>query len=85
MLRENSVRRLLLLAAVLVIPACRKSHSGFQPVAPPVLKPVAIVPEDTKAVINTAVALDGTKSYDPVSGAPRGYLLVSACDGACGR
>jgi len=82
MLRENSVRRLLLLAAVLVIPACGKSHSGFQPVAPPVLKPVAIVPEDTKAVINTAVALDGTKSYDPVSGAPPLQFLWQETDNA---
>jgi hypothetical protein len=29
------------------------------------------------------VALAGMATRDPVSGAPRGYLLVSACDGAC--
>lgn len=31
------------------------------------------------------IALAGMATRDPVSGAPRGYLLVSACDGACGR
>jgi len=69
---ETAVRRLpLLLAAALVIPACGKSHSGFQPVTPPPQKPVAIVPEKKKVVINTVgVALDGSKSYDPVPAAP---------------
>ncbi len=64
-------RTLLLLAAVLIIPACGKSHSGFTPTPPSSQKPVAIVPERKKVLVNAGgVALAGSKSYDPVAGAP---------------
>jgi hypothetical protein len=65
------VRRVLLLLAVLIIPACSKSRSGFTPTSTPSLRPVAIVPETKKALVSAAgVSLDGSKSYDPVAGAP---------------
>jgi hypothetical protein len=59
-----------LLAVVLIIPACGKS-GGFGAAPPPSQKPVAIVPETKKVLVSTAsVSLDGSKSYDPVVGAP---------------
>jgi hypothetical protein len=63
-------RTLWLLAAVLIIPACGKS-TGFGPPPPSSQKPAAIVPETKKVLVSTAgVPLDGSKSYDPVVGAP---------------
>src|SRR6185503_9191289 len=73
---EVDVRRALLLVAVLIIPACGKPKSGFQPLAPASQKPSAIVPENKKVVVSTAgVSLDGSKSFDPVPGAsPLAFL-----------
>jgi hypothetical protein len=60
-----------LLLAVLVIPACGKSHSGFVATSPSATRPVAIVPENKKVLISAAnVSLDGSKSHDSVVGAP---------------
>jgi hypothetical protein len=62
---------LLLAAAVLVIPACGKSDSGFKPTPSALQRPVAVVPEKMKVVVSTpGVTLDGSKSYDPVPLAP---------------
>lgn len=64
-------RALLLLAAVLFVPACGKARSGFTPAPPATQKPSAIVPENKKVVVGAAgVVLDGSKSFDPVAGAP---------------
>lgn len=66
-------RRWALLAAVLLVPACGSggSGSGFGPAGAVLTPPVAIVPENFKALVSAAnVKLDGSKSYDPVPGAP---------------
>lgn len=64
-------RAILLVAAVLVIPACGKAKSGFKPPPPASQKPSAIVPENKKVVVGAAgVILDGSKSFDPVPLAP---------------
>jgi len=60
-----------LLLTILIIPACGKSKSGFAPTPAASTKPVAVVPENKKAVVSSAgITLDGSKSYDPVPGAP---------------
>ena len=65
------MRRILLLVAVLIIPACSKSRSGFTPPPPSSTRPVAVVPETKKVIVGaTGVSLDGSKSYDPAPGAP---------------
>ena len=65
------MRRVLLVLAVVIIPACGKSSSGFRPAPLPLQRPVAIVPENKKVVLNTpGISLDGSKSYDPVPAAP---------------
>jgi hypothetical protein len=70
---ENAVKRLpLLVVAVLIIPACGKSHSGFKTIPPALQRPVAVVPEKMKVQVSAVppVTLDGSKSYDPVPLAP---------------
>jgi hypothetical protein len=65
------LRLVLLPLAVAIIPACSKSRSGFTPTPSPSSRPVAVVPENKKALVAaTGVSLDGSKSYDPVAGAP---------------
>jgi hypothetical protein len=60
---------------ILVIPACG-SNSSDMTTPPPAILPVAIVPENFKALTGAAgVVLNGSKSYDPVPGAPApGFL-----------
>src|SRR5579859_417236 len=81
---EVSVKRALLLAmAALLIPACGKSNSGFGPTTPSATRPVAIVPETKKVLVNSPnVSLDGSKSYDPVVGAPPLGFLWTQTGGA---
>jgi hypothetical protein len=69
---EDHVKRVpLLLAAVLIIPACGDSKGGFTPVPAASQKPSAIVPENKKVLTGAAgVSLDGSKSFDPAAGAP---------------
>lgn len=69
--REAAVRFILLVLAVLIIPACGSSDSGFTETPPPPILPAAVVPEAKKVLVNaTGVALDGSKSHDNVAGAP---------------
>jgi len=65
------VRYVLLALAVLIVPACGASKSGFTTSTPASTLPVAIVPESKKVLVNASgISLDGSKSYDPVPGAP---------------
>src|SRR5690349_15303098 len=68
--REALVKYVLLVLAVLIVPACGSSNGNSSPPPPPVL-PAAIVPEPFRVLINQApVTLDGSKSHDNVAGAP---------------
>jgi hypothetical protein len=68
--REDLVKYVLLVLAVLIVPACGSSNSNSTPPPPPIL-PAAIVPEPFRVLINqAAVVLDGSKSHDNVAGAP---------------
>lgn len=61
----------MLLAAVVLIPACGSSKSGFGPPQTTPSLPVAIVPENFKVLVGAAgVVLNGSKSHDTVNGAP---------------
>jgi len=58
--REVEVRYVLLAVAILIVPACGSSKSGFGTSTPASILPVAIVPESKKVLVNASgVALDG--------------------------
>jgi len=65
------MRRLVGLALLALLMGCGKSKSGFTAPAATAQKPAAVAPADFKVLVNAAgVVLDGSKSYDPVAGAP---------------